>query len=68
MTDRHDPPWDPEDDELVRAALMSLMDDVRDEPLPEPAFIRARAEGATGGEHPSGDRRRVGAPREHRAG
>ncbi|WP_433954951.1 hypothetical protein [Janibacter indicus] len=51
MTDRHDPPWDPEDDELVRAALMSLMDDVRDEPLPEPAFIRARAEGSRDREH-----------------
>lgn len=44
MTDRHDPQWDLDDDELVRAALMSLMDDVRAEPLPEPATIRARAE------------------------
>ena len=48
MTDRHDPTWDPEDDEFVRAALMSLMDDVRSEPLPEPAFVRARAEGRDG--------------------
>lgn len=51
MTDRHDPPWDPRDDELVRAALMSLMDDVRDQPLPEPAFVRARAEGSTDRDH-----------------
>lgn len=46
MTDRHDDEsWAPEDDELVRRALMSLMDDVSEEPLPEPAQIRARAEG-----------------------
>lgn len=50
MTDRHDE-WSPEDDELVRRALMSLMDDVAQEPLPEPSQIRARAEGrAAGGE------------------
>lgn len=43
MTDRHDE-WTPEDDELVRQALMSLMDDVSCDPLPEPAQIRERAE------------------------
>lgn len=43
MTDRHDE-WTPEDDELVRQALMSLMDDVSGDPLPEPAQIRERAE------------------------
>lgn len=47
MTDRQPTvPWDPEDNELVRAALMSLMDDVSTQPLPEPAAVRARAEGA----------------------
>ncbi|WP_277452492.1 hypothetical protein [Janibacter sp. DB-40] len=45
MTRHDDPSWGPEDDELVRAALMSLMDDVSAQPLPEPEFIRARAEG-----------------------
>lgn len=45
MTKHDDPSWGPEDDELVRAALMSLMDDVSDQPLPEPESIRARAEG-----------------------
>ncbi|MGO1167150.1 MAG: hypothetical protein ACTMHL_11090 [Janibacter sp.] len=45
MTDRHDDEsWASEDDELVRQALLSLMDDVSAEPLPEPARIRARAE------------------------
>lgn len=45
MTDRHDDEsWAPEDDELVRQALLSLMDDVSAEPLPEPSQIRARAE------------------------
>lgn len=48
MTDRHDE-WSREDDELVRRALLSLRDDVAHEPLPEPAQIRARAEGRTGG-------------------
>ncbi len=43
MTDRHDE-WTPEDDELVRRALQSLMDDVSGDPLPEPSQIRARAE------------------------
>ena len=33
MSDAHDDtPWGPEDDARVRGALMSLMDDVRDEP------------------------------------
>lgn len=46
MTERHDDDsWSPEDDELVRRALMSLMDDVSSAPLPEPAQVRARAEG-----------------------
>lgn len=45
MTKHDDPSWDPEDDELVRAALMSLMDDVSTHPLPEPEAIRARTEG-----------------------
>lgn len=40
------PPWGPEDDEFVRSALMSLMDDVSTQPLPEPESIRARAEGS----------------------
>jgi len=48
MTERHDDPWSAEDDELVRRALMSLMDDVSEEPLPEPAQVRARAEGRAG--------------------
>lgn len=48
MTDRHDD-WTPEDDELVRRALMSLMDDVSGEPLPEPEEIRARADKASAG-------------------
>lgn len=43
MTDRHDE-WTPEDDERVRRALMSLMDDVSGDPLPEPEEVRARAE------------------------
>lgn len=42
--------WGPEDDELVRSALMSLMDDVSGDPLPEPAFVRARGEGRAPGE------------------
>lgn len=51
MTRHDDPSWGPEDDELVRTALMSLMDDVSAGPLPEPESIRARAEGkGTGGE------------------
>jgi hypothetical protein len=46
MTDHHDDtPWDLDDDELVRSALMSLRHDVSAQPLPEPAFVRARAEG-----------------------
>lgn len=46
MTDRHDDTdWSLEDDELVRSALMSLMEDVSAQPLPEPVFVRARAEG-----------------------
>lgn len=49
MTDRHDE-WAPEDDEAVRRALMSLMGDVADQPLPEPAQIRARAEGRADGQ------------------
>lgn len=58
MTDRHDE-WAPEDDELVREALMSLMEDVSSEPLPEPAQIRARAEGrAEGGQVVALDPRR----------
>lgn len=48
MTDDHDE-WTPEDDELVRRALMSLMDDISDAPLPDPAQVRARAERGTGG-------------------
>ncbi|WP_346007591.1 hypothetical protein [Janibacter terrae] len=44
MTDRHDTPRGPDDDELVRAALMELMDDVGAHPLPEPSAVRARAE------------------------
>lgn len=48
MTDRHDD-WTPEDDELVRRALMSLMDDVSGDPLPEPEEIRARADKASAG-------------------
>ncbi|WP_338748397.1 hypothetical protein [Janibacter alittae] len=47
MTRHDDPSWGPDDDELVRAALMSLMDDVSDQPLPEPESIRVRAEGGT---------------------
>jgi hypothetical protein len=43
MTDRHDTPRGPDDDELVRAALMTLMDDVGADPLPEPSAVRARA-------------------------
>lgn len=50
MTRHDDPSWGPEDDELVRAALMSLMDDMSDRPLPEPESIRARAEGRGTGE------------------
>lgn len=52
MTDRHDTSWGPDDDQEIRDALMALMDDVTAEPLPEPSFIRARAEGgadASGG-------------------
>lgn len=50
MTGRHDDTsWDHED-ELVRQALMSLMDDVAEHPLPEPSSIRARAEGRAEGE------------------
>lgn len=45
MARHDDPSWGPEDDELVRAALMSLMDDVSARPLPEPESVRARAEG-----------------------
>ncbi|WP_068262117.1 hypothetical protein [Janibacter limosus] len=46
MTDHHDDqPWGLEDDELVRSALVSLREDVSAQPLPEPAFVRARAEG-----------------------
>lgn len=45
MARHDDPSWGPEDDELVRTALMSLMDDVSTQPLPEPEAIRARAEG-----------------------
>lgn len=45
MTDRDDGPWGPDDDELVRQALMSLMDDVATHPLPEPEDVRRRAEG-----------------------
>lgn len=46
MTDRHDDlTWGSEDDARVRTALMTLMDDVSAEPLPEPTFVRARAEG-----------------------
>lgn len=45
MARHDDPPWGPEDDERVRAALLSLMDDVSAQPLPEPEVIRARAEG-----------------------
>lgn len=44
MTDRHDTPRGPDDDELVRAALMELMDDVGAHPLPEPSAVRARAD------------------------
>lgn len=45
MTEHDDRPWGPDDDELVRTALMSLMDDVSTHPLPEPEAIRARGEG-----------------------
>jgi hypothetical protein len=34
--------WTKEDDDLVRGALASLREDVYAEPLPEPAFVRAR--------------------------
>lgn len=37
--------WRPDDDDRIRAALMSLYADVEAEPLPSPAEIRARAEG-----------------------
>ena len=49
MSTRDQSPWGPEDDELVRAALMSLMDDVSAGPLPEPETVRARAEGRAAG-------------------
>ena len=56
MSDAHDDtPWGPEDDARVRGALMSLMDDVAAEPLPEPAFVRARS---TAGGAPRDLRRR----------
>ncbi len=45
MTKHDESPWGPRDDEVVRAALMSLMDDVSAHPLPEPESVRARAEG-----------------------
>lgn len=45
MTDRRDDIARGSDDELVRAALLALMDDVSAQPLPEPALVRARAEG-----------------------
>lgn len=38
--------WAKEDDDLVRGALASLREDVHAEPLPEPAFVRARAGGS----------------------
>lgn len=50
MTRHDDSSWGPDEDELVRAALMSLMDDVSDQPLPEPESVRARAEGRGTGE------------------
>lgn len=49
MTDRHDDSSRDREDELVRQALMSLMDDVAEHPLPEPSSIRARAEGGAEG-------------------
>ncbi|KGN36377.1 hypothetical protein [Knoellia subterranea] len=37
-------PWSPEDDALLRGALLSLRDDVMATPIPEPAFVRARGD------------------------
>lgn len=59
MAERHEPHgsdwtdrpeadlWSREDDDLVRAALMTLRDDVDAEPLPEPAWVRAQARQAS---------------------
>lgn len=48
MTKHDESPWGPQDDRVVRAALMSLMDDVSAHPLPEPESVRSRAEGRGG--------------------
>lgn len=41
--DRTDHPWGLDDDDFLRAALMTLGDDVDANPLPEPAWVRAQA-------------------------
>lgn len=40
--DDHAADWTPDDDELIRSALLTLRDDVATAPMPEPAFVRAR--------------------------